>query len=380
MTRGFAADGFQAVADAFHRNFAEHGEIGAAFAAYHDGNLVVDLWGGVADPATGRPWQADTLQLIFSGAKGLTAACVLLLVERGLLDLDAPAARYWPEFGHAGKEGITVGEIMSHQSRLPGVRAPFTTDDLLDQKTMAVLLAAQAPETDPRAGFIYHALTYGWLAAELLQRVDGRDVGQFFADEFAGPLGLDVWIGLPDEQHHRVATMLAGPGLLVDPVPNSTDPLRVLTHNPLLVVGAPAVWNSTAFRRAGLAAVGAYVTARSMARFYACLANGGELDGVRVLAASTVERGRRERRRGVSALWGSPLAYGTGFELNIEPSTFGPAPDAFGHAGAGGSRHGAWPSHGVGYSYAMNEARATVPDHRPLSLLAALHDALPRAR
>jgi CubicO group peptidase (beta-lactamase class C family) len=376
MTQGFTATGFEAVAEAFHRNFTELGEVGAAFAAYRNGKLAVDLWGGVADPATGRPWQADTLQLIFSGTKGLTAACVLLLVERGLLDLGAPAARYWPEFGAAGKEMITVADIMSHQSRLPGVRERFTTDDMLDQKTMAGLLAAQAPETDPRAEFIYHALTYGWLAAELVQRVDGRDIGEFFADEFARTLGLDVWIGLPDEQHHRASVMLAGPGVLIDPVPDSTDPLRVLTHNPLLVVGAPAIWNSAEFRRAGLAAVGAYATTRSMARFYACLAAGGELDGVRVLATSTVELGRRERRRGVSPLWGSPFAYATGFELNIELATFGPAPEAFGHAGAGGSRHGAWPGNRVGFSYAMNEARATFPDGRPLSLLAALYEAL----
>jgi len=376
MMQGFAAAGFEAVAEAFDRNFTEDGDVGAAFAAYHNGELVVDLWGGVADPAIGRPWQADTLQLIFSGTKGLAAACVLLLVERGLLDLDAPAARYWPEFGAAGKEAITVAEIMSHQSRLPGVRERFTADDMLDQKTMAGLLAAQAPEADPRAEFIYHALTYGWLVAELVQRVDGRDVGTFFADEFARPLGLDVWIGLPEEQHHRASVMLAGPGLLTAPVPDSTDPLRVLTHNPLVVVDAPAIWNGAEFRRAGLAAVGAFATARSVARFYACLAAGGELDGVRVLAPSTVELGRHELRRGVSALWGSPFAFGAGFELSTELAHLGPALDAFGHAGAGGSRHGAWPSDGVGFSYAMNEARATFPDRRPLSLLAALHEAL----
>jgi CubicO group peptidase (beta-lactamase class C family) len=374
---GFTAAGFEGVADAFERSFTELGEVGAAFAAYRGGTLVVDLWGGDADPATGGAWRADTLPLIFSGTKGLAAACVLLLVERGLLDLDAPAMHYWPEFGAAGKGAITVGDIMSHQARLPGVRAPFTVDDMLDQKTMAGLLAGQAPERDPRAGFVYHALTYGWLVDELVRRVDGRDIGAFFADEFARPLGLDTWIGLPDEHHHRASVMLAAPGLLVDPTPDSPDPLRVLTHNPLLVTGAPAIWNSAAFRRAGLAAVGAFTTARSMARFYSCLAAGGELDGARVLARSTVDLGRRERRRGGSPLWGGPMAYGAGFELNTELQPLGPAPDAFGHAGAGGSRHGAWPDAGVGFSYAMNEARAEVPDRRPGSLLAALFEALP---
>jgi CubicO group peptidase (beta-lactamase class C family) len=169
--------------------------------------------------------------------------------------------------------------------------------------------------------------------------------------------------------------MLAGPGVLLDPTPDRTDPLRVLTHNPLVVDGSPAMWNSPEFRRAGLAAVGAFATARSMARFYACLAAGGELDGVRVLATATVALGRRQLRRGVEPLWQTPMAYATGFELNTELGSLGPAPDAFGHAGFGGSRHGAWPTHQIGFSYAMNEARAASPDPRPQALLTALHTA-----
>lgn len=376
MVEGFTAAGFEPVADAFERSFTEFGETGAAFSAYHKGDLVVDLWGGVADPDTGRRWQADTLQLIFSGTKGLATACVLLLIERGVLDLDASAARYWPEFAAAGKGAVTVGDILSHQSRLPGVRQPVTDDDLLDHDIMAKLLAEQPPETDPRAGFIYHALTWGWLVDELVRRVDGRTVGAFFADEFARPLELDVWIGLPDDQHDRASTMLAAPGFLLDAQPASNDPLAVLTHNPIVVPDSPQLWNSPKFRRAGLAAVGAFATARSMARFYACLAAGGSLDGVRVLQASTVELGRRERRRGISPLWGSPMAYGAGFELATAAQVFGPAADAFGHAGAGGSRHGAWPGRQVAFSYAMNEARAEYPDRRPRGLLAALNDAV----
>ncbi|MEV4656666.1 serine hydrolase domain-containing protein [Micromonospora sp. NPDC049301] len=297
MVEGFTAAGFEPLADAFERSFTEFGETGAAFSAYHKGACVVDLWGGLADPDTGRRWQADTLQLIFSGTKGLATACALLLIERGVLDLEASAARYWPEFAAAGKRDVTVGDILSHQSRLPGVRQPVTVDDLLDHATMAKLLAEQPPETDPRAGFIYHALTWGWLVDELVRRVDGRTVSAFFADEFARPLELDVWIGLPDDQHGRASTMLAAPGFLLDAQPASHDPLVILTHNPLVVPGAPALWNSPEFRRAGMAAVGAFATARSMARFYACLAAGGSLGGVRVLKESTVELGRRERRR-----------------------------------------------------------------------------------
>ena len=364
----FTAPGYDDVATAFHRTFTEHGEVGAAFAAYRDGQLVVDLWGGTADPATGRPWTADTLALIFSGTKGLAAACVLLLAERGRLDLDTPVARYWPAFAAAGKASVTVADVLSHQARLPYVRAAVTVDDLLDQPTMAGLLAAQAPETDPRAGFMYHALTFGWLVAEVVQRVDGRPIGALFADEFARPLGLDAWIGLPDELHHRTATMLATDEFLRSAA--DADPLWA--PNPIVNPEAPGIWNSAAFRRAGLAAVGGHVTARAMARFYACLAAGGELDGVRVVAPSTVARGRRELRRGIAPPWGSPMAYGAGFELNTEPANLGPAPDAYGHCGAGGSRHGAWPKHGIAFSYTMNQARAGFPDPRPRALLTAL--------
>ncbi|MEV8638410.1 serine hydrolase domain-containing protein [Streptosporangium sp. NPDC051023] len=373
---GFTAPGFDAVAEAFARNFTEFGEVGAAFAAYRDGELVADLWGGHADPQTGRPWREDTLQLVFSGTKGLVAACVLLLAERGLLDLDAPAARYWPEFAAAGKGAITVSEIMSHQARLPGIREPIGTEQILDPGLMAKLLAAQEPLADPRAAFTYHALTYGWLAGELVRRVDGRSVGAFFADEFARPLGLEVWIGLPGELHHRVSTMSAGPGFLADPdEPPTGDPLRDLARNPLTITGSPALWNSAAFRGTEMPGVNAHGTARSIARFYACLARGGELDGVRVLKESTLERGRRQLRYGVEPLWGSPIAYATGFELQTELEIFGPAPDAFGHAGAGGSRHAAWPTERIGFSYAMNQAHAVYPDPRPLALLNALYTA-----
>ncbi|MER5748689.1 serine hydrolase domain-containing protein [Streptomyces sp. NPDC002088] len=376
--QGTTSPGFEAVTEVFARNFERYGEVGAAFAAYRDGEPVVDLWGGLADPATGRAWRADTLQLVFSGAKGLTSACVLLLAERGLLDLDAPAAHYWPEFAAAGKERITVAEILSHQARLPGVQQPVSNEELLDHAHMAKLLAAQPPSDDPRAGFVYHALTWGWLTGELVRRVDGRTVGALFAEEFARPLGLDVRLGLPDEEHHRVAVTLAGPGVLPSPQSEDEDSFRALTRNPLTAPDAPALWNSPAFRRAGLPAVGAYVTARSMARFYACLARGGELDGIRVLKESTVALARRELRRGVSPLWGTPMAYGAGYELRTELALFGPPPDTFGHAGAGGSRHGAWPGERVGFSYAMNLTRAEFPDRRPLDLLAALHDAVRR--
>lgn len=367
---GYTAAGFEDVAEAFARNFAERDELGAAFAAYQDGRLVVDLWGGTADRDTGGEWDRDTVQLMFSGTKGLASACVLLLVQRGQVSLDAPVSRYWPSFAAAGKGAITVAEVISHQARLPWVEAGYA--DLLDHDVMAAHLAGQAPSADPRAAFMYHAITWGWLVDELVRRIDGRTVSRFFAEEFAVPLDLEVWIGLPDDLHWRAATMVAPDSVLVDE--SQSDPLLRLNRNPLWVPGAEKIWNSPEYRSAGLAAVGGFGTARGMARFYASLV--GVVDGLRVLTPETVELGRREIRRGIEPTWGSEIAYGAGFELQVPAANLGRPADAFGHAGAGGSRHGAWPSREIAFSYLMNEVRPA-PDQRPLVLLAALEHAVP---
>ncbi|TDD51858.1 class A beta-lactamase-related serine hydrolase [Kribbella antibiotica] len=356
MINGWTAPGFEDVAAEFARNFAERGELGAGFAAYRNGELVVDLRGGIADRDTGQPWDRDSLQLIFSGTKGLATACVLLLVQRGQLSLDDPLRRYWPEF-RSGE--TTVAEVLSHQARLAWVEAGYA--DLLDHDAMAAHLAVQAPATDPGAAFMYHPITWGWLVDELIRRVDGRTAGRFFADEFAVPLDLDVWIGLPNELHGRATTMVAADGVLVD-VPETDSLLR---PNPLLVPGAEKIWNSPEYRSAGLAAVGGFATARGMARFYDALLSGS------ILTTKTVELGRREIRRGIEPTWGSEIAYGAGFELQVPAAHLGPQADAFGHGGAGGSRHGAWPARGIAFSYVMNEVRAW-PDERALALLAAL--------
>ncbi len=204
---GEVAPGFEPVRAAFAENFRTRREQGAAFAVTLDGQPVVDLWGGVADAESARPWRRDTLQLIFSGTKGLVALCVLMLVDRGQLDPDAPVARYWPEFAAEGKGDVRVSELTSHQARLPGFRTRIAEDELVDDVRLGALLAAQPMESDPRALSCYHPLSYGWLCGELVRRVDGRSVGRFFAEEVASPLGLDVWIGLPAELEGRVSTL-----------------------------------------------------------------------------------------------------------------------------------------------------------------------------
>jgi CubicO group peptidase (beta-lactamase class C family) len=376
---GLVAPGFEAVAEAFERNFTERGEIGAAFAAEFDGAPVVDLWGGIADPESGRPWRRDTLQLVFSGTKGLVAVCMLLLIERSELELGAPVCAYWPEFAANGKAAITVAEVVSHRSRMPGVRAPLQIADLVDDVRMAALLAEQAPETDPRAAGVYHQQTYGWMCGELVRRVSGRSIGRFFAEEVARPLELEIWIGLPEHEEPRVSTLVDNTNF----APPESDPDRV--HDDLYRrswFNPPAEpgkmhWNERAFHAAEIPGAGAITTARSMARLYSCLARGGEVGGIRLLRPETIALGRRELSRFRDPFSDEPMAFGVGFQLQTELATYGPPAQAFGHSGAGGSIHAAWPEQRVGVSYAMNEMRyEPAGDPRSQSLLAALSEAV----
>jgi CubicO group peptidase (beta-lactamase class C family) len=373
---GFVADGFEPVRDAFEESFARRAELGAAFAATLDGRPVVDLWGGVADARSGAPWREDTLQVVFSGTKGFVALCLLILIERGRLDLDEPVARYWPEFAAAGKDGILVRHAASHQAGLPGLREPVTYGDLVDDRRMAKLLAAQAPFWPAGEHVCYHAVTYGWLCGELVRRADGRSIGRFFAEEVAEPLGLDLWIGLPAEQEARVAVLTGPLAPPPEPAAGLEEAAWATAENPPLFEGEPDCWNSRAYHAAEIPGAGAIGTARSIARLYGCLACGGELDGVRLLRPESIELGRRCLACGNDAVFGWPLVFGVGFALQSEEMDFGPRPSGFGHCGAGGSAHGAWPEARVGFSYAMNELRDDM--ERSGALLAALDEAVRR--
>ncbi len=374
--------GFEAVADAFAENFRERGEVGAAFAAYREGRKLVDLWGGVADEKTGAPWQEDTLQLVFSGTKGLVAICLLMLIDRGELALEDPVCRHWPEFAANGKQEITVADVVSHHARLPGIHEPLREIDLTNDVLIARLLAEQAPETDPRAQYAYHGLTYGWLCGELIRRVTGSSVGRFFAEEIATPLELELWIGLPEEQESRVSTLVYAPDwsaeATYDREEAAEDPLLVALENPPVLTEGRMPWNTRAFHAAEIPAVNAIGTARSIARLYDCIACGGELDGVRLMAPETIELGRRELSRFVDQFIGQEFAFATGFELQTELQELGPPAHAFGHAGAGGSIHAAWPDQRLGVSYAMNELRSGggQGDPRSQTLLRTLYEAL----
>jgi len=341
---------------------------------------VVDLWCGTADHYAGRPWSRDTLTVLFSGTKGLTAVCMLLLLERGTLELDAPLARYWPEFAAAGKEGITVAEVLSHRSRLPAFRAPVGIADLQDPAVLIAKLAAQTPFREPAAAGLYHPLTYGYLCAELVRRADGRSLGRFFAEEVAEPLGLDAWIGLPAEHERRVSVISLreeyGQALAaLKAMSGRSEYLRLLELvycNPPIVEAPDHAFNSREMHAAENPAVGAIATARSMARLYACLANGGEIDGVRLLSRETLHQARRVHSVWHDEVSGVDARFGLGFELGTTAAIAASGKDSFGHGGLGGSLHGAWPAAGVGFSYVTNSFGDRQPDPRAAALLAAL--------
>jgi CubicO group peptidase (beta-lactamase class C family) len=379
---GWVAPGFEPVREAFEINFTDHGELGAAFAATLHGAPVVDLWGGIANSPDSTPWTRDTLQVVFSGTKGLVATCVLMLADRGLIDVGAPVATYWPEFAANGKADVTIAEVMSHKARLPAVRTPLRPTDLADGRRLAELLAAQPQETDARAATAYHGLTYGWLAGELVRRVDGRTVGRFLQEEVAGPLDLETWIGLPPELEGRVAQLARDPGWLptaTDDMFDRDDLLRATYQNPGLH-GDEFGFNSPAFHQCEMPGANGISTARSMARFYGCLAGGGELDGTRLLRTATLELGLRPLSDRHDALQGDyHHVFAVGFQLQNDSRIYGPPADAFGHSGAGGSIHCAWPTQGIGVSYAMNLMRnSNLRDPRSISPMDALFDCLPQ--
>jgi len=377
---GHVAPGYEVVQDAFAANFAVHDELGAAFAAYVDGAPVVDLWGGTAVASDGRAWTRETLQLIFSGTKGLVASAILLLVDRGLLELDAPVARYWPEFGAAGKSRITVGDALSHQAGLPSIAEPVTYDDVLDDRAMAERLARQAPLWPGQQRVAYHSLTYGWLAGEIVRRVAGVSVGRLFADEIARPLELDAWIGLPEREEPRVSTieLHASFRSFWDEAMRSEELARI-SGNPFLFA-EPLFWNRPAAHRAEIPGAGGIASARAVAALYGCLACGGELAGTRLLSRQAIAAGVAERVRGVDPFRDERLAFGSGFQLQTRDALLGPVLDAFGHGGAGGSMHGAWPGKRTGFSYTMNQMRDETTDERARLLLASLYTAVTSAR
>jgi CubicO group peptidase (beta-lactamase class C family) len=371
VVEGHCDPRFAPIRDIFEKSFADGEELGAAIAFCLDGELVVDLWGGYRDVARTEPWTRDTLVNTYSTTKGMTALCAHQLVERGLLDLDAPVSRYWPEFAAGGKGEIPVRWLLSHQAGLPAVRRPLAPEALYDWDAMAGALAEQEPWWEPGTRHGYHALTFGFLVGELIRRVSGRSVGAFFREEVAGPLGADFFIGLPAEEDPRVADLQGGlapptpaeggpeiPGPLGQFLRDMTDPSTMTGaafNNP---PGRAERVNTRAWRAAEIPAANGHGTAEALARIYGALARGGELGGVRLLEPESIELARTEQAFGPDAVLGSlPMRFGLGFMLRQDFMPLSPNASAFGHPGAGGSIGMADPEAKVGFGYVMNQMK-----------------------
>ncbi len=384
---GEVSAGFEPVREAFAENFARHGDIGAAVCVYRDGRPVVDLWGGVADAETGRPWRRDTLQLVYSATKGATTTAAHLLAQRGMLDLDAPVAEYWPEFAAKGKAGIPVRWLLSHQAGLVALDQPVPLVEALAWEPMVAALAAQRPLWTPGTAHGYHGRTWGWLVGEVIRRVSGRTPGRFFADEIAEPLGLDFFIGLPASGRDRLSRMVYQQptvDLTTAPPESIPEELRELVaawrdpdsfSNRAFAVTDPAEidFNSPEVQAAELPASNGIGTARGLARMYAALIS--EVDGVRLFAPETLALATDEQVSGADQVMVTPSRFSLGYMLPTEANTMA-GPCSFGHTGRGGSLGFADPEHGIAFGYVMNHIIGGPDDIRATSLVEAVRKSL----
>ena len=349
---------FRRVRDAFAAQLARPEELGAALCVAIDGRTAVDLWGGHADAQRTRPWTGDTLVNLFSTTKGMVAICAHRLADQGKLDLDAPVARYWPEFAQADKGAIPVRWLLDHSAGLPAVEAPLPPDALFDWDAMTRAYAAQAPWWEPGTRHGYHALSFGWLVGEVVRRISGRSVGRYFRDEIAGPLDADLWIGTPPELDTRTAEIVSelpkpeDSGLLTELLAQAKPwALKAFLNPP---PGAGGI-NARAWRAAEIPAANGHGSARALARIYGALASGGTQDGVTLLSPAAIDRARAEQRHGPdNVLPILTTRYGLGFQLGTAAEPIGPNPRAFGHSGAGGSLGFADPEARISFGYAMN--------------------------
>lgn len=351
---------FARVREVFAENWEQFDEVGASVAVSVGGRTVVDLWGGWADAARTRAWERDTVVLVASTTKGLTGLLANQAIERGLLDPDAPVARYWPEFAAHGKEGVLVQHVLDHRAGLPDVPPGA---DPTDWDAMVQGLAAATPSWEPGTAHAYHSVTYGHLVGELLRRTTGQTVGALLQRDVCGPLGVDCWIGTPPEVDGRVAEL----------------------------VGAAPAWSSEAFRRQEVPAANAHTSARALARVYAVLACGGELDGVHLLDRSTLEQATATSVSGrwwgwtdeMLAAYGVPeqvfeVRFARGFAMSNAFAWMGPNDEAFGSGGSGGSLAFADPVAGVSFAYAQNAhlGQGQGVGSRSGRLITALYDCL----
>ncbi|MFG2191899.1 serine hydrolase domain-containing protein [Streptomyces sp. NPDC048639] len=353
---GWADEGFANVADAFARNFAEGGELGAALAVFVDGRKVVDLWGGTADRRTGRPWERDTALPVFSCSKVVVSVCALLLAQHGRLDLDAPVAVYWPEFGQRGKETVTTRMVLANTAGVPHVEAALSMSELTAWDPVVRALEKQKPLWEPGTAYEYHAHAFGFIVGEVIRRITGSTPGGLFREAVADELGLHTWLGVPEEEFPRLARIAEGEERAAMPDADSLL-VRSVTMNGVLVfpgVDDPHGWNAYALLGAEFPGAGAVSTARGLATLYAAAATG--VDGSdRLLTAETVTDAVAPQSGGPS--WsGLPdlgARWGTGFVLDC-PSRRLLGPRSFANEGAGGQIAFGDDAFGIGFAYTAN--------------------------
>lgn len=399
MTQGHCAPEFAPIRAAFERNFTEHGEVGASVCVTLDGQPVVDLWGGVADLASGRPWSEDTMAVVMSCTKGAVALCGHLLIDRGLLDPEAPVVRYWPEFGQSGKSETLVRHLFSHQSGVIHVKGVVPPDGFCDWNAIIRLIETSRPFHPAGAAVGYHALTHGYLVGELVRRISGKSIGHFFREEIAQPLGLDFWIGLPDAEHSRVSKLIPAPSpdtlspLLKRAMKLPPAALRVLTRlfapkdiaarTMTNLGGFLERFDSQKYYRSEHPSAGGITNARGLAGMYAPLANDGIANNIQLISSEAIAAMRYPTAASDrDAFLGGRSAFTLGFSKSWangagKPNSVILGEDAFGTPGFGGSIGFADPCHRMSFGYVMNrQGEGTGLNVRGQGLIDALYQLL----
>jgi len=321
---GTCAERFGAVRAALQRNVDSGEELGASIVIDVDGEIAADLWGGYRDEARTQPWERDTITNVWSTTKTVTSLAALMLADQGDLDVDAPVARYWPEFAAAGKDAVLVRHLLSHTSGVSGLDQPAVVEDLYDWDKATARFAGQAPWWEPGTASGYHALNFGHLVGEVVRRISGKSLKQFVAEEIAGPLGADFQIGAAESDWSRIANVVPPPPLPFDL--GALDPespvVKTMTGPPADASNA----NTPGWRNADIGAANGHGNGRSVARILSVISRGGEVDGVRLLRPETIETIFREQARGTDLVLGVPLRFGIGYGLP-EPATIPYIPD-----------------------------------------------------
>lgn len=370
---GFAEPRFDRLSDLLSESIDSGTDVGATVSVTVEGETVVDLWGGWADEARTSPWHEDTIVNVWSTTKTIMALTALVCVERGLIDLDAPVALYWPEFAANGKENVRVKHLLSHTSGVPGWDRPFDVTDMYDWHESTSLLAAQAPWWAPGSASGYHSMSQGHLVGEVIRRATDSILGEYFAEEIAAPLGLDFHIGLHPHDDARVSPII--PPMMLDRDVDAMDKGSVAYKTSMGPQVDPRVANDFDWRRADISAANGHGNARSVARAQALIANGGTVDGVELLSPQTIERIFEVQSDGIDLYLGDRQRFGIGFALPNE-DTFHPDGKICYWGGWGGSKIIVDTTRRMTFSYVMNRMVGSDDDSRAENLARATWDAL----